>query len=239
MRRRRPHSGPARHLHAARPHAASPATDQACAVGRRPARRHRPDLARARAPHAVLRGRMAAHLRRTHPHRQPDERSLAADHPSHRHRPDPRAARPPSPLHPRPVPEHRHRTGRRSVGRPGSALPRQHPAGAGTARTRRYRRRRRGAGPGHTGRLARPGARGGHPFSAAHTFAQTGPFRPRNLVRGTANAVLAGCGTTPGVGVPTVLLSGKLAAARITGRHATPVPGRVRTAPTASEGTPS
>lgn len=57
----------------------------------------------------------------------------------------------------------------------------------------------------------------GTPFSAAHTFAQTGPFRPRNLVRGTANAVLAGCGTTPGVGVPPVLLSGKLAAARITG----------------------
>ncbi|MEU5097997.1 phytoene desaturase family protein [Streptomyces sp. NPDC020996] len=57
----------------------------------------------------------------------------------------------------------------------------------------------------------------GSPFSAAHTFAQTGPFRPRNLVRGTANAVLAGCGTTPGVGVPTVLVSGKLAAARITG----------------------
>ncbi|MFF0015684.1 phytoene desaturase family protein [Streptomyces sp. NPDC005374] len=57
----------------------------------------------------------------------------------------------------------------------------------------------------------------GSPFSAAHTFTQTGPFRPRNLVRGTVNAVLAGCGTTPGVGVPTVLLSGKLAAARITG----------------------
>ncbi|GAQ59852.1 phytoene desaturase family protein [Streptomyces scabiei] len=76
----------------------------------------------------------------------------------------------------------------------------------------------------------------GTPFSAAHTFAQTGPFRPRNLVRGTTNAVLAGCGTTPGVGVPTVLLSGKLAAARITGRHAAPVPRRVRTAPTAPEG---
>ncbi|MBP5889205.1 phytoene desaturase family protein [Streptomyces scabiei] len=76
----------------------------------------------------------------------------------------------------------------------------------------------------------------GTPFSAAHTFAQTGPFRPRNLVRGTTNAVLAGCGTTPGVGVPTVLLSGKLAAARITGGHAAPVPGRVRTAPTAPEG---
>ncbi|GGM19287.1 phytoene dehydrogenase [Streptomyces fumigatiscleroticus] len=70
----------------------------------------------------------------------------------------------------------------------------------------------------------------GTPFSAAHTFAQTGPFRPRNLVRGTDNAVLAGCGTTPGVGVPTVLLSGKLAAARITGAArrspARPVPGK-------------
>ncbi|UFQ14099.1 MULTISPECIES: phytoene desaturase family protein [Streptomyces] len=57
----------------------------------------------------------------------------------------------------------------------------------------------------------------GTPFSAAHTFAQTGPFRPRNLVRGVENVVLAGCGTTPGVGVPTVLISGKLAAARVTG----------------------
>ena len=57
----------------------------------------------------------------------------------------------------------------------------------------------------------------GTPFSAAHTFAQTGPFRPRNLVRGVDNVVLAGCGTTPGVGVPTVLISGRLAAARITG----------------------
>jgi phytoene desaturase len=56
----------------------------------------------------------------------------------------------------------------------------------------------------------------GTPFSAAHTFAQTGPFRPANLVRGRSNVVLAGCGTTPGVGVPTALISGKLAAARIT-----------------------
>ncbi|MDT0454566.1 phytoene desaturase family protein [Streptomyces sp. DSM 41527] len=64
---------------------------------------------------------------------------------------------------------------------------------------------------------AAQGLAAGTPFSAAHTLAQTGPFRPRNLVRGTENAVLAGCGTTPGVGVPTVLISGKLAAARITG----------------------
>ncbi|WP_067547347.1 phytoene desaturase family protein [Nocardia crassostreae] len=62
----------------------------------------------------------------------------------------------------------------------------------------------------------------GTPFAAAHLFRQTGPFRTRNLVPGRDNVVLAGSGTVPGVGVPTVLLSGKLAAARITGdlRHA-------------------
>ncbi len=67
----------------------------------------------------------------------------------------------------------------------------------------------------------RAGLAAGTPFSAAHTLRQTGPFRPRNLVAGEENVVLAGCGTTPGVGVPTVLLSGKLAAARVTGgtRH--------------------
>ncbi|MBR8744632.1 phytoene desaturase family protein [Nocardiopsis sp. MG754419] len=62
---------------------------------------------------------------------------------------------------------------------------------------------------------ARQGLARGTPFSLAHTFAQTGPFRPRSVVPGTTNAVLAGCGTTPGVGLPTVLLSGKLAAARV------------------------
>ncbi|MBT1191522.1 phytoene desaturase [Rhodococcoides kroppenstedtii] len=55
----------------------------------------------------------------------------------------------------------------------------------------------------------------GTPFSASHVFRQTGPFRRRNLVPGIENVVLAGCGTTPGVGVPTVLISGRLAAQRI------------------------
>ncbi|NMH99456.1 phytoene desaturase [Pseudonocardia sp. K10HN5] len=64
---------------------------------------------------------------------------------------------------------------------------------------------------------AADGLAAGTPFSAAHTFAQTGPFRPRNLVRGLDNVVLAGCGTTPGVGIPPVLISGRLAARRITG----------------------
>jgi phytoene desaturase len=63
---------------------------------------------------------------------------------------------------------------------------------------------------------AAQGLAAGTPFSAAHTFAQTGPFRPSNLVRERSNVVLAGCGTTPGVGVPTAIISGKLAAARIT-----------------------
>lgn len=67
---------------------------------------------------------------------------------------------------------------------------------------------------------AAQGLAAGTPFSAAHTFAQTGPFRPANLVRGRSNVVLAGCGTTPGVGVPTAIISGKLAAARITSAQA-------------------
>jgi phytoene desaturase len=72
---------------------------------------------------------------------------------------------------------------------------------------------------------AKQGMAAGTPFALAHTFAQTGPFRPANLVRGVDNVVLAGSSTVPGVGVPTALLSGRLAADRITG----PVSGRVRT----------
>jgi phytoene desaturase len=78
---------------------------------------------------------------------------------------------------------------------------------------------------------AAAGHAAGTPFSAAHTFAQTGPFRPRNLVRGVENAVLAGCGTTPGVGIPPVLISGRLAAQRITGAAHRP-PSRARRVPT-------
>jgi phytoene desaturase len=64
---------------------------------------------------------------------------------------------------------------------------------------------------------AADGMGAGTPFSLAHTVAQTGPFRPRNRVRGLENAVVAGCGTTPGVGIPPVVLSGRLAAQRVTG----------------------
>ena len=55
----------------------------------------------------------------------------------------------------------------------------------------------------------------GAPFAAAHSFGQTGPFRPRNIWG--ENVVFAGSGTQPGVGVPMVLISGRLAAERITG----------------------
>jgi phytoene desaturase len=58
----------------------------------------------------------------------------------------------------------------------------------------------------------------GTPFAAAHTFAQTGPFRPSNLHPGLSNVVFVGSGTQPGVGVPMVLISGQLAAQRVHGR---------------------
>jgi phytoene desaturase len=57
----------------------------------------------------------------------------------------------------------------------------------------------------------------GAPFASAHTFFQTGPFRPRNMAAGFENVVFAGSGTQPGVGVPMVLISGRLAAERIVG----------------------
>ena len=62
---------------------------------------------------------------------------------------------------------------------------------------------------------AERGLERGTPFAAAHTFGQTGPFRPRNLWGD--NVVFAGSGTVPGVGVPMVLISGRLAAERILG----------------------
>jgi len=62
------------------------------------------------------------------------------------------------------------------------------------------------------------GMESGAPFASAHTFFQTGPFRPSNLAKGFENVVFAGSGTQPGVGVPMVLISGRLAAERIVGQ---------------------
>ncbi|HWB34709.1 MAG TPA: phytoene desaturase, partial [Rugosimonospora sp.] len=64
---------------------------------------------------------------------------------------------------------------------------------------------------------AAQGMAAGTPFASAHTLFQTGPFRPGNLHPTLENVVFVGSGTTPGVGVPMVLISGKLGAARITG----------------------
>jgi phytoene desaturase len=62
----------------------------------------------------------------------------------------------------------------------------------------------------------RQGMERGTPFALAHTFGQTGPFRPANLERRVPGMFFAGSGTTPGVGVPMVLVSGGLAARRVT-----------------------
>jgi phytoene desaturase len=61
------------------------------------------------------------------------------------------------------------------------------------------------------------GMAAGTPFAAAHTLRQTGPFRPATMHPSLDNVVFVGSGTQPGVGVPMVLISGKLAAQRVTG----------------------
>ncbi|NLU82904.1 phytoene desaturase family protein [Rhodococcus sp. HNM0569] len=79
------------------------------------------------------------------------------------------------------------------------------------------------------------GMAAGSPFAGAHVFRQTGPFRRRNLIAGLDNVVLAGSSTTPGVGVPTVVLSGRLAAERVVGPvSATRPQSRRRAVPGAS-----
>ena len=61
----------------------------------------------------------------------------------------------------------------------------------------------------------RQGMAAGTPFAASHHFRQTGPFRPRNVAPRVGGVVFTGSSTTPGVGVPMVLISGKLAAERV------------------------
>lgn len=59
------------------------------------------------------------------------------------------------------------------------------------------------------------GMAAGTPFALAHTFRQTGPFRAKNVDKRVRGLVFAGSSTTPGVGIPMVLISGKLAARRV------------------------
>jgi phytoene desaturase len=62
---------------------------------------------------------------------------------------------------------------------------------------------------------AEAGMAAGTPFAAAHTFGQSGPLRPGNLAPGLDNVVFVGSGTRPGVGIPMVLVSARLATERI------------------------
>lgn len=62
---------------------------------------------------------------------------------------------------------------------------------------------------------AASGLHQGTPFALAHTFTQSGPFRPANVDARVPGLVFAGSGTQPGVGIPMVLISGRLAAERV------------------------
>ena len=65
----------------------------------------------------------------------------------------------------------------------------------------------------------RMGMERGTPFGLSHRFFQTGPFRPSNVERRAPGLFFVGSSTVPGVGVPMVLLSGRLAANRVEGHR--------------------
>lgn len=62
---------------------------------------------------------------------------------------------------------------------------------------------------------ARFGLYQGSAFGAAHNLMQVGPFRAPNRSPDVAGLYYAGAGTTPGTGMPMVILSGKMTAERI------------------------
>jgi phytoene desaturase len=55
----------------------------------------------------------------------------------------------------------------------------------------------------------------GTPFAMSHRFRQSGPFRVANQDERAPGLFFVGAGTVPGVGVPMVLISGRLAAERV------------------------
>ncbi len=57
----------------------------------------------------------------------------------------------------------------------------------------------------------------GSAFGSAHTISQVGPFRSRNFSADIAGLFYVGASTTPGTGMPMVVLSGRLVAERILG----------------------
>ena len=147
-----------------------------------------------------------------------DERPVVAGHPADGDRPG--RSLPPGGTCSSCWPRARTRRPARSTGRAvGPALPRRaaapcwRPAASGWTGSR-PRSMCRGWSRRRTGR---PRARGGHAVRARpHVRADRAvpAAQPR---AGVDNVVLAGCGTTPGVGIPPVLISGRLAAQRVTG----------------------
>ena len=87
----------------------------------------------------------------------------------------------------------------------------------GHGRRPRLPDRRRGRGRWSTRSTGSDqGMERGTPFALAHTFFQTGPFRPANVERRAPRArVRRARAPVPGVGVPMVLMSGRLAADRV------------------------
>jgi phytoene desaturase len=62
------------------------------------------------------------------------------------------------------------------------------------------------------------GLHDGSAFGAAHTLFQMGPFRAKNYSRRYDGLYYVGAGTTPGTGMPMVVLGGKMTAERIASR---------------------
>lgn len=58
----------------------------------------------------------------------------------------------------------------------------------------------------------------GSAFGAAHSFFQVGPFRAKNYLDTVNGMYYVGASTTPGTGMPMVVLGGRLTAERITSR---------------------
>lgn len=58
----------------------------------------------------------------------------------------------------------------------------------------------------------------GSAFGAAHTLRQLGPWRAKNFSADVEGLYYAGAGTTPGTGMPMVVLSGRMVAERIASR---------------------
>ncbi len=185
-------------------------------------------LRRHRASHDRIRCGLGAHVSGDHRRRAVDERSVVPDHDADEVRSDARSGRQARVL--RAVP---------------GAEPRSPPSqSTGTRKGPGYRERLISAieARGYRGfadaieveRLVTPldwagaGLAAGTPFAAAHTFWQTGPFRPSTMDRRIENLLFCGGNTQPGVGVPMALISGRLAAERVIGPRRT---GRARDEP--------